>query len=346
MEQSNRFIKYRWKQSAWSALLLLFVLVGCEKFSVEEINPSKLVIPEGFPNVDFPEDNAFSNTRWELGKRLFNDPILSIDSSISCGSCHKPSIAFSDDVPLSPGVFNRPGVRNSPTLANVAYNPYFLREGSVPTLEMQVLVPIQEHNEFNHNIVAIAEQLNWQPSYVSQSQEAYGRKPDAFVITRALATFQRTMLSGNSAYDQYLNGNASALSEEQKRGLDLFFGSKTNCADCHGGFNFTEYTFENNGLYETYTDPGRMRFTNDSADFAHFKTPTLRNIEFTGPYMFDGSMTTLEQIIDHYNSGGKAFPNKSPEIVPLGLSTQEKADLVAFLKSLSDPSFMNDSRWE
>jgi cytochrome c peroxidase len=211
---------------------------------------------------------------------------------------------------------------------------------------MQVLVPIQEHNEFNHNIVTIAEQLNWQSSYVDQSQEAYGRNPDPFVITRALATFQRSMLSGNSPYDQYLNGDASALSGEQKRGMDLFFGSKTNCTDCHNGFNFTEYTFENNGLYETYTDEGRMRFTNDSADFARFKTPTLRNIEFTGPYMFDGSMVTLEEIVEHYNSGGKSFPNKSPEILPLGLSTQEKSDLVAFLKSLSDPSFMSDPRWQ
>ena len=346
MKTRNRNTKLKLKQSTGCALLFIFILVGCQKFSVEQTNPSKLVIPNGFPNVDFPEGNAFSNARWELGKRLFFDPILSIDSSISCGSCHKPSIAFSDDVALSPGVFNRPGVRNSPTLANVAYHPYFLREGSVPTLEMQVLVPIQEHNEFNHNIVNIAEQLNWQPSYVSQSKEAYDRVPDAFVITRALATFQRTLLSGNSRYDQFLNGNPSALSDAEKRGKDLFFSSKTNCTACHGGFNFTEYSFENNGIYATYTDEGRMRFTNDSADFARFKTPTLRNIEFTSPYMFDGSITTLEEIVDHYNSGGKAFPNKSPEIVPLGLSANEKADLVAFLKSLSDPGLMTDPRWQ
>ncbi len=342
----NRHIKLRLKQSTSCALLFILVLAGCEKFRVEETTVSKLIIPEGFPNVEFPEDNTFSNERWELGKRLFFDPILSIDSSISCGSCHKPSVAFSDDVPFSPGVFNRPGVRNSPSLANVAYHPYLLREGSVPTLEMQVLVPIQEHNEFNHNIVAIANQLNWQPSYVSQSQEAYNRVPDAFVITRALATFQRTILSGSSRYDQYLNGVTSALSASEKRGLDLFFGTQTNCTSCHGGFNFTEYTFENNGLYETYADEGRMRFTNDSADFARFKTPTLRNIEFTGPYMHDGSMTTLEEIVEHYDTGGKTFPNKSPELIPLGLSAQEKSDLVAFLKSLGDPSFMSDSRWD
>ena len=183
------------KQRTLSALLILFAFSSCEKFRVEEAKSSRLITPAGFPAVDFPEDNAFSNARWELGKRLFFDPILSIDSSISCGSCHKPSLAFSDAVAFSPGVFNRPGVRNTPTLANVAYHPYFLREGSVPTLEMQVLVPIQEHNEFSHNIVAIAEQLNWQPSYVQQSQEAYGRNPDAFVITRAIATFQRTLLS-------------------------------------------------------------------------------------------------------------------------------------------------------
>lgn len=344
--KKNWNISARFKQGTLSALFFLFTITGCEKFSVVQTNQSKLIIPEGFPDVEFPEDNAFTDKRWELGKRLFFDPILSIDSSISCGSCHKPSLAFSDDEALSPGVFNRPGVRNSPTLANVAYHPYFLKEGGVPTLEMQVLVPIQEHNEFNHNIIAIAEQLNWQQSYVQQSQEAYGRKPDAFVITRAIATFQRTMLSGNSRYDQYVNGNSSALSATEKRGMDLFFSNKTNCTDCHGGFDFTNYSFQNNGLYEVYDDIGRMLLTNDSAEFGRFKTPTLRNIEFTGPYMHDGSMASLEQIVEHYNSGGADFPNKSSEIVPLNLTTQEKADLVAFLKSLSDLSFMVDPRWK
>jgi cytochrome c peroxidase len=331
-----------------SIAALLFSFTACQKNMETGLlieNDQFISTPTGFPPMEFPSDNAFSQARWELGKKLFFDPIMSIDSSISCASCHKPHLAFSDDVALSSGVFNRAGTRNAPSLGNVGYQPYFIREGSVPTLEMQVLVPIQEHNEFNHNIVDLSEQLANIPAYSQLSIEAYSRSIDPFVITRALGNFERSLISGNSAYDKYINGNQNALNAQEKKGLELFFSAKTNCTSCHSGFNFTDYTFQNNGLYENYKDRGRMRFTNDSADLALFKVPTLRNVELSKPYMFNGQFNSLKEVLEHYNSGGANHPNKSPQIIPLNLSATELADLEAFLNSLSDYEFINNPLW-
>ena len=329
------------------SMTVLIITQSCSKEGLIQGSDQKeiLRIPEGFPNMSFPSDNEFSESRWVLGKKLFFDPILSIDSTISCASCHKPSISFSDDVALSNGVKDRMGVRNSPSLANVGYHPYYLREGGVPTLEMQVLVPIQEHNEFNHNIVDISEQLLTIPEYVELSQTAYNRNPDPFVITRAIATFERSLISGNSAYDLYQNGNNNALSSQEIKGMNLFFSSKTNCSSCHGGFNFTDYSFQNNGLFTNYEDIGRMRITNDSSDLALFKVPSLRNVMLTAPYMHSGQIKTLEEVIEHYNNGGVNYFNKSTEIVPLNLTNSEKTDLLAFLKSLTDYEFISNVNW-
>lgn len=302
--------------------------------------------PVGFPPIPFPAENAYTQARWELGKRLFYDPVLSIDSSVSCGSCHKIALGFADGVAFSPGVEDRPGVRNAPGLANIAYHPYYLREGGLPTLEMQVLVPIQEENEFAHNIVDISEELMLDSTYVAQSQAAYGRDPDPYVITRAISTFERTLVSGNSAFDKWnYQGCESALSEEEQRGRALFFSEKTNCAKCHGDFNFTNYAFENNGLYEEYPDIGRMRQTSDSADLARFKVPSLRNVAVSAPYMHDGSIVSLEAVVDHYNAGGVEHVHKSPLVRPLGLSEQEKKDLVRFLYALTDYEFLGSVRF-
>lgn len=335
-----------------SIILIFISLVACQEDSQDEVVPfnqqeALLTIPEGFPEMEFPEGNELTKERWELGKRLFYEKRLSIDKSLSCGSCHKPSLAFADDRDFSPGVFNRAGSRNAPSLANVGYQPYLLREGSVPTLEMQVLVPIQEHNEFNHNMVKIVEELEQNSSYAAASIAAYDRPFDGFVLTRAISVFQRTMVSGNSDYDQYTNqGNSSALSSAERQGMELFFSNKTNCSSCHGGFNFTNYDFENNGLDSVYADNGRFRLTNDPNDEALFKVPSLRNVGLTAPFMHDGRFSTLEEVIEHYNSGGENHQNKSSYIRPLQLTMEEKTELVAFLNSLTDYEFINDSKWK
>jgi len=321
------------------------IVLSCTQDDVEPSHfaPQLMEVPKGFEEIDFPEDNAFSQSRWELGKRLFYDPIMSLDSTVSCASCHNSEIAFSDDLALSKGVGDRLGIRNTPSLANVAYHPYFTREGGVPTLEMQILVPIQEHNEFDFNIVLLAERLKADSSYIQLSLEAYDREPDAFVITRSLACFERSLISGYSRYDRYENyGDLNILSKHEINGMELFFSDKTNCSQCHGGFNFTNYAFENNGLYEVYDDVGRFRFTGNEEDIARFKIPSLRNIELTAPYMHDGSIETLEEVIDHYNSGGANHMHKNTLIQPMNLNEKEKGELLAFLQSLTDDSFVSN----
>lgn len=331
----------------WSIpLAAIFLFFACKKVDPDDPSDTYIqdsdslaltAIPAGFPQVPFPEDNAFNMARWRLGKKLFYDNILSETNTLNCGSCHKIELAFSDEVAFSKGVNEAIGTRNAPTLANVAYLPYLLREGGVPSLEMQVLVPIQEHAEFNTNIVSIAEKLNEIPEYVAMSLAAYDRVPDPYVITRAIATFERTILSGNSAYDQFTNlGKTDALTPDQLRGMNLFFSSKTNCSTCHSSFMFTDSRFANNGLYAEYSDLGRYRLTHDSADLALFKVPTLRNIALTGPYMHDGSLSTLTEVLNHYNSGGAGHVNQSELIKPLNLTNSEISDIEAFLNALTD----------
>lgn len=327
------------------SIFIIFLLVACERELIDQPSNALMNVPLGFPEPVFPADNELTPERWALGKRLFYDPILSVDGTVSCASCHAQDLGFTDGKKFSEGVEGRSGHRNAPTLANVAYHPYYTREGGVPTLEMQILVPVQEHVEFDFNILSIVDRLKADTSYVAASWEAYGREPDAFVITRAIACFERTILSGNSRYDLFLNGNQSALSEKELNGKDLFFSSRLNCSSCHVGFNFTNYAFENNGLYEEYPDAGRFRLTEKEEDIALFKVPTLRNIAVTAPYMHDGSVATLEEVIEHYNSGGKLHPHKSNLVKPLDLSAQEKSDLIAFLESLTDNDFLNDAKF-
>ena len=329
------------------SIFILFVC-SCEKAPIEApMLPAQYEgltrAPEGFDPIPFPDDNSYSTERWKLGKRLFFDPNLSRDRSISCASCHKPSLAFADDQAVSPGVEGRRGTRNSPSLANVAYQPYLLREGGVPDLERQVLVPVQEHAEFDFNILAIVERLETDSSYVNASERAYARPLDAYVITRALSVFQRSLISGDSPYDRYRNqGLASALSPQQMAGMSLFFSERTGCTNCHSGFDLTDYSFQNNGLYSEYPDPGRMRVTNDPNDKAMFKVPSLRNVAVTAPYMHDGSIKTLRGVVEHYNSGGHDHPHKSQHIRPLGLDEDEISSIVAFLVALTDEGFLTN----
>ncbi|MBR9861614.1 c-type cytochrome [bacterium] len=331
------------KRIALIAYAILALLGSC----VKDPGPRKVLdhfIPDigEFPEMVYPEDNPKSAMSEELGKLLFFDTRLSIDNSISCGSCHKSELAFSDGLTVSKGVNDALGTRNSPSLGNVGYLPYFTREGGVPSLEMQILVPIQEHNEFNHNIVNIVKQLSTDSLYDALSKAAYNREFDAFVLVRAIANFERSLVTNSSRFDRYVyERNYSVYTDQEEEGLRLFYSEKTNCSSCHGGFNFTNNLFENNGLYNVYADSGRARFTGNATDRARFKVPSLRNVAVTGPYMHDGSISHLEEVINHYNEGGEEHPSKSSLIKPLNLTEQEKKALVAFLKTLTDEDFMN-----
>ncbi|MCP4443343.1 MAG: cytochrome-c peroxidase [Aureispira sp.] len=323
----------------YCSILIIGILCAWGSFQ----NNYKLDIPEGFPEPVFPEDNLLTIERVKLGKRLFYDPILSRDSTISCASCHRPELAFTDAKPKGIGIRGQEVARNSPTLVNVAYQSKGLfHDQGVPSLEMQILVPSQEVKEFDLPLLLAAERLKNDSIYRIWSQKAYGREPDPFVITRAIAAFERTLIGGNSKFDQfYYQKDSTALSISEQRGMDLFFDS-LSCAKCHSGFNFTNLALENNGLYEVYADSGRMRITLKEEDRDLFKVPTLRNIALTGPYMHDGSIQTLEEVIAHYEKGGVNHKHKSHLLEPLTLSTEEKEDLLSFLRALTDYTFVQN----
>ncbi len=302
-----------------------------------ERDPYTLNIPAGFPEPIIPADNPITKASVALGKKLFFDPILSRDSSIACASCHHPSRAFGDTVVLSRGVEGRLGSRNAPTLMNLAYHPVFMRDGGARTLPLQVLIPLEDHAEMDFSAQEAVERLRKYPEYVEMTRKAYGQEINTFTLTRALAAFERTLISGNSAFDAYyFQDQKEALSAAQLRGWELFRSAKTNCSKCHEGFNFTTNAYENNGLYSEYKDEGRFLITRDSADIALFKIPTLRNISLTAPYMHDGSMQTLEEVIRHYEGGGKQHIHKSPKLRPFELTEGERSDLKAFLESLTE----------
>lgn len=268
---------------------------------------------------------------------LFFDPILSRDSSVSCGSCHLPELRFTDGLALSKGIDNQMVLRNSMTLINVGYQPYMFWDGGSPTLEQQVSAPIESPLEMDFNIPGVVARLKKSAVYIEWFKKTFGREPDAYGLTRALAAYQRSLLSGISKFDRYQYYNESnALNTSELNGMNIFFGETGECFHCHGGYNFTDYTFKNNGLYLVYADSGRARVTEKPEDVGKFKVPSLRNITLTAPYMHDGSVNTLEEVVEHYNSGGKPHPNKSGLIQPLNLTAQQKVDLVAFLKALTD----------
>jgi cytochrome c peroxidase len=321
-------------------LCFISIFVSCKKDPEVELydeNIISLAIPKGFPLPKFPSDNQPTEARILLGKKLFEDPILSRDFTISCKTCHLKNMAFSDQQKLSAGIENRKGIRNTPGLFNIAYNKSFFWDGGVPTLEQQVLAPIENPLEMDFNVSDAVERLEKDEEYRKLFRKAYNQEPSIYSLTRAIANYERTLLSGNSRFDDYQqNKNMNALNESEKNGMEIFFGEKGECFHCHSGFNFTDNSFMNNGLYENYADSGRQRVTQNEEDKGKFKVPSLRNINLTPPYMHDGSLATLEEVIDHYNSGGKNNINKSFFIKPLGLSEGEKKDIVNFLKSLTE----------
>lgn len=273
-----------------------------------------LVIPLGLDlYMPVPEDNPVTAEKIELGRRLFFDRRLSRDSSVSCSSCHDPERAFSDARAFAVGVFGRKGHRNSPSLINRGYGRVFSWDGRFASLEEQVLKPIEDRNEMDLPLSEAAARVNLAPGEIS----------------RALASYVRSILSGDSPFDRYINGDQAALTPEQHAGLQIFRG-KANCTACHVGPNFTDERLHNTGV--AWRDG---RFTDLGAGQGTFKTPTLREIARTAPYMHDGSIATLEQVIDYYDRGGNKNPQLDSEIRTLGLSAEEKLTLVSFLRSLN-----------
>jgi len=273
-----------------------------------------LAIPLGLDlYLPFPEDNPLTAEKIELGRQLFADRRLSRDGTIACASCHDPARAFSKDEPLAVGVFGRVGRRNAPALVNRAWGRAFFWDARVATLEEQVLKPGQDPNERDLTL--------------DEAEARMGMSRQA--MSQALASYVRSILSGDSRFDRFVEGDRTALTPREQQGLDLFRG-RGNCTACHVGPTFSDERLHNTGVAwrdGALTDVGGGR--------GDFKTPTLREVAHTGPYMHDGSLTTLEQVVDFYSDGGRRNPFIDPEIRPLDLTTAEKAALVAFLRSLT-----------
>ena len=287
-----------------------------------------------YPVLEYPADNPNNAAAASLGERLFFDPILSVDSSISCGSCHKPELGFATNDRVTPGVGGVLGKRNSPSLLNVGFQPYFMREGGVPSLEMQVLVPLGDATEMAHNVVDAVRRLNRNTGYRNEFLTVYGDTASAFLLVRALANFERTLVDFDAPFDHFIQGDATSLSNEAIKGGKLFYG-KAACVQCHSGVLLTDFGFANNGTaIVDSTDYGRELLTNESGDRYVFKVPSLRKVQITAPYMHDGSVSTLADVVEQYNTGGANHSYTDSRIEPLGLSGSEKAQLVAFLEAL------------
>ena len=287
-----------------------------------------------YPVLEYPADNPNNAAAASLGERLFFDPILSVDSSISCGSCHKPELGFATNDRVTPGVGGVLGKRNSPSLLNVGFQPYFMREGGVPSLEMQVLVPLGDATEMAHNVVDAVRRLNRNTGYRNEFLTVYGDTASPFLLVRALANFERTLVDFDAPFDHFIQGDATSLSNEAIKGGKLFYG-KAACVQCHSGVLLTDFGFANNGTaIVDSTDYGRELLTNESGDRYVFKVPSLRRVQITAPYMHDGSVSTLADVVEQYNTGGANHSYTDSRIEPLGLSGSEKAQLVAFLEAL------------
>lgn len=296
-------------------------------------------VPKGLPELPVPDDNPMTEEKIELGKLLYFDPRLSIDDTISCATCHDPNKGWSDGRSVSEGVKTKDGKqqfggRNAPTVLNTAYGYFQFWDGRAGSLEEQALGPMQNPVEMGMpNMDYVVEKLNKIDGYRERFHEVFGTDVTPEGIAKAIAAFERTALSGDAPYDAYKAGDTDALSPAAKRGMDLFFGD-ANCSACHSGHSFTDFAFHNIGVGMDQDEPdeGRAAISGLKGDTGSFKTPTLRDIARSAPYMHDGSMKTLEEVVQHYNKGGVPNPYLDEEIFELGLSDQQVEDLVTFMK--------------
>ena len=282
----------------------------------------------------------------ELGRKLFYDPRLSSDDSVSCSSCHLQAFAFADPRPVSTGVEGRSGTRNAPSLANVGYRKGLFWEGRSPKLELQAVAPLTDHLEMNMEPDVLIEKIASLPEYEGEFETVFGKPVSMKGVTYALSAFQRSLVSKDSPYDRYRAGDRTALDEAAVRGLTLFFNEQGDCFHCHVGGDLTDELPHNNANRADYTaDMGLARVTGRVEDIGKFKTPSLRNVALTAPYMHDGSYPTLREVIENYNRGGFEHPNADTFMRPLGLSNAEIDDLIAFLESLTDETFIRSERF-
>ncbi len=343
----------------YTLLAICSVLVSCKQKAAPAPPPEarpigtpiQITAPLGLPPVPIPADNPPTAETVALGRRLYYDTALSVDNSVSCASCHSPQSGFCDGRPVSTGVRGQKGARNAPTVINAAYYTTQFWDGRAPSLEQQAGGPMANPIEMGHTLQGVEQKLNANASYRADFKKAFGSDVITIeMVEKAIASFERTIVSGNSPFDRYMyGGDNKALSASAKRGLEVFRNPKKgNCAVCHTIEDnyalFTDNKFHNLGVGAKLgmtgevelADLGRFKVTNVDADKGAFKTPSLRNIALTAPYMHDGSDKNLKEVIDFYIGAGNSNPYRDKEIHSLDFLTgQERADLQEFLKSLT-----------
>lgn len=289
--------------------------------------------------VKIPKDNPLTKEKIALGRELYFDPRLSADETVSCASCHNPQLAFTDGQKASVGIRGQIGIRSAPTIINRVFSKVQFWDGRASSLEEQAKGPMINPIEMgNRNYDDVVKRLRNIKGYREGFKRAFGTEDFTIEqVAEAIASFERTVVSGNSPFDKFESGgDEKAISESAKRGLDIF-RDKGRCSECHAGFNFTDEKFHNTGagMDKPNPDLGRYEITKKEEDKGAFKTPTLREIARTGPYMHDGSLKTLEEVVEFYDKGGIKNPNLDKEMKPLNLTEEEKKDLVEFLKTLN-----------
>lgn len=326
-------------------------------------------LPAGLPVPRVPPDNSMTEAKVQLGRRLFYDTRLSGNATFSCASCHVQAHAFTDGRQRATGSTGAPHARSTMTLANVAYNAsYGWADGATRTLEAQMAVPMFNEHPIELGLkrreAEVIGRFTADPVMVAQFREAFPQEPEPVSLAttvKAIAAFERTIVSGGSALDRYLyRDERDALSPSALRGMRLFFSERLACAECHGGFNLSgpsdhegarpvELKFHNTGLYDVdgagaypSIDRGLIDLTGIESDMGRFRAPTLRNIALTAPYMHDGSLPTLEAVVEHYASGGRPSRFRHPRLKGFAISTRETADLIDFLDSLTDHDFISN----
>ena len=357
----------------WMGVGLLLALAGC-KPDATVVDPEGAVvppmayvldIPATFPPLPaLPTDNPLTVQGVALGRQLFYETALSVDNTVACATCHRQELAFTDGRALAQGVNGARTPRSAMSLANLLWEPRLTWDGAAATLENQARTPIENPAEMHQSLAAGVARLQLLPAYPPLFRQAFGSSTLTEInVLKALAQFERTLISGRSRYDRYRAGNRTALSSYEQQGLVLFSTHPNgiirggNCGDCHGGDLQTNHVFSNNGLDATLTDRGLGQQTGLATDNGKFRIPSLRNIALTAPYMHDGRFATLEAVVDHYNEHvARSSPNIDPQILnatndprqqslTLDLTADEKAKIVAFLRTLTDSTFIRDPRF-
>lgn len=333
---------------------LLFTIGLAQSCSNDDEGPEPdltytFVKPENFPEPTYTFDNnPVTQEGFELGRRIFFDPLLSIDNSVSCGNCHNQAVAFSDPQhTLSIGVDGKVGIRNAPALANMAFMDEFFWDGGVTHLDFVPLNAIEADFEMGEEIANVIDKLNNHSEYPRLFKEAFDVDTiNTPRLLHALSQYTVMMVSATSRYDKYIRNEGEELTEDELAGLQLF---ETKCSSCHEGALFTDQSYRNNGLDETFDDRGRATITELESDEGKFKVPSLRNVAITDPYMHDGRFFTLEQVLNHYSEGVWESATLDEELrgdqLGIPLTETEKAQIIAFLNTLTDTDFTRDPKF-